>query len=58
MEKLKKFATTLLEILVVVIPVLVTLKELCEKLTAPKEQSDADEHDPYEGETSGEKIVL
>lgn len=56
MEKLKKIATTLLEILVVVIPVLVTLKELCEKLTAPKEQSDADEHDPYAGE--GEKIVL
>lgn len=58
MEKLKKIATTLLEILVVVIPVLVTLKELCEKLTARKEQTDADEHDPYAGETTGEKIVL
>ncbi len=58
MEKLKKFATTLLEILVVVIPVLVTLKELCEKLTATKEQTEDDEHDPYAGESSGEKIVL
>lgn len=48
MEKLKKIATTLLEILVVVIPVLVTLKELCEKLTTPKEQENA-EHDPYAG---------
>lgn len=58
MEKLKKVASTILEILVVVIPVLVTLKELCEKLTAPKEQGNEPEHDPYAGDNSGESIVL
>lgn len=58
MEKLKKVASTILEILVVVIPVLVTLKELCEKLTAPKEQGNDTEHDPYAGDNSGESIVL
>lgn len=58
MEKLKKVASTILEILVVVIPVLVTLKELCEKLTAPKEQGHDTEHDPYAGDNSGESIVL
>lgn len=40
MEKVKKIAGVVLEVLLVVIPVLVTLKDLCEKLAEPKHESD------------------